>query len=143
MSVNISNNLETLFGRMENFISTKTVIGEAIHIGNVIIVPVVDVSFAIGAGAVEDIKEKDTQETNGGVLGGKITPSAVLVIVDGSVQLVNIKNQDSLNKLIDMVPGIAAKLNLSGLFNKKEKTPKDGNPEKPTDGMPVEEPFEV
>jgi uncharacterized spore protein YtfJ len=139
MSATVNGNLEALFGKMENFVSTKTVIGEAIHIGDVIIVPVVDVAFAVGAGAVEGTKEKDQKETNGGVLGGKITPSAVLVIINGSVQLVNIKNQDSINKLIDMVPGIAAKLNLGGLFSKKDK---DDNA-KSAEDMPVEEPFEV
>ena len=35
---------------------------------------------------------------------GKLTPSAVLVIQNGSTKLVNIKNQDGLTKVLDMVP---------------------------------------
>ena len=35
---------------------------------------------------------------------GKMTPSAVLVIQNGSTRLVNIKNQDGLTKVLDMVP---------------------------------------
>lgn len=35
---------------MENFVSTKTVVGEAIHIGDTIILPLVDVSFGVGLG---------------------------------------------------------------------------------------------
>ena len=39
-----------------------------------------------------------------GGMSGKITPSSVLVIKDGSVRLVNIKNQDTITKLLDMAP---------------------------------------
>ena len=37
-------------------------------------------------------------------MGGKISPSAVLVISGGVTKLVNIKNQDGLTKILDMVP---------------------------------------
>ncbi|MCL2873508.1 MAG: sporulation protein [Defluviitaleaceae bacterium] len=114
-----SSNLEVLFSKMENFISSKTVVGEPIEFGNTIILPLVDVVFGVGAGGNEGKQEpKDKSGSLGGV-GAKIMPSAVLVINDGNVQLVNIKNQDSMNKLVDMVPGILGKL--SGIFNKNEE----------------------
>lgn len=59
-------------------------------------------------------------ENSGGGLGAKITPSAVLVIQGGSVQLVDVKSKDSINKLIDMVPGIISKLNISSFFKKDD-----------------------
>ena len=34
------------------------------------------------------------------------TPSAVLVIQNGHTKLVNIKNQDTITKLLDMVPDV-------------------------------------
>ena len=37
-------------------------------------------------------------------MGGKISPSAVLVISNGVTKLVNIRNQDGLTKILDMVP---------------------------------------
>ncbi len=43
--------VEALFNGMDGVISSKTVVGEAIHIGDTIILPLVDVSFAVGAGA--------------------------------------------------------------------------------------------
>ena len=39
-------------------------------------------------------------------MGGKITPSAVLVIQNGNTKLVNIKNQDGITKILDMVPDL-------------------------------------
>ena len=35
-----------------------------------------------------------------------MTPSAVLVIQNGHTKLVNIKNQDTITKLLDMVPDV-------------------------------------
>ena len=122
MGTAFSNNMEVLFSKMENFVSTKTVVGEPVSIGGVIIVPLVDVAFGMGSGAQESSEDgKSKKEAGGGGLGGKITPSAVLVIMNDTVQLVNVKNQDSVNKLIDMVPGILSKLNLGSLFAKKEE----------------------
>ena len=65
-----------------------------------IILPLVDVSFGVGAGAFEG----DKKNNGGGGLAGKMSPCAVLVIQNGSTKLVNVKNQDGLTKVLDMVP---------------------------------------
>ena len=41
---------------------------------------------------------------------GKMSPSAVIVIrSDGSAKLVNVKNQDSITKILDMIPDLVDK----------------------------------
>ncbi len=94
--------VSALFNGMDSVISSKTVVGDAIHIGDTIILPLVDVSFAVGAGAFH----ADKKERGAGGLGGKISPSAVLVIQNGRTKLVNIKNQDTITKLLDLVPDV-------------------------------------
>lgn len=94
-----------LFTGMDSVISSKTVVGDPIHIGDTIILPLVDVSFAVGAGAFNEEKK----EKGAGGLGGKISPSAVLVIQDGKTKLVNIKNQDTITKILDMIPDVVDK----------------------------------
>jgi uncharacterized spore protein YtfJ len=42
-------------------------------------------------------------------MGGKISPSSLLVIQNGSSKVVNIKDQDSVTKIIDMVPDLINK----------------------------------
>ncbi len=102
-----------LLEKLENLIATKTVIGETINVDGVVIVPFIDVSFGIGGGGGTQPISKDEKSTGSGAgAGAKLSPSAVLVINNGNVQLVNIKNQDSLNKLIDMVPNILNKFNI-------------------------------
>lgn len=102
---NFNSTVESLFKGMDSFITTKTVVGDAINIGDTIILPLVDVSFGVAAGAF--MQEKKNNGAGG--LGGKIQPSAVLVIQDGQTKLVNIKNQDGMTKILDMVPDIVNK----------------------------------
>ena len=124
MENNFTSNLETLFGNLDSFISSKTVVGEPIHVGDVIMLPLVDVLFGVGTGAT-NTTEKSTKDQDVGGLGAKITPSAVIVIKGNTVQLVNVKNQDALSKLIDMAPGVMAKLNLSALMPDNKKSNAD------------------
>jgi uncharacterized spore protein YtfJ len=92
---------------MESFLSSKTVVGEPTFAGDTTIIPLVDVTFGVGAGASgsQDNKYSDKNRGAGGMTG-KMSPSAVLVIKNGQVRLVNIKNQDTINKIVDMVPDI-------------------------------------
>ena len=104
--------VESLFRGMDNFITTKTVVGDAVRVDdNTIILPLVEVSFGVGAGAFAGEKKNNA----GGGMGGKICPSSVLVIQNGSSKLVNIKEQDSVTKILDMVPDLINK------FTKKNK----------------------
>ncbi len=100
-----------LLEKLENLIATKSVVGETINVDGVLIIPFIDVSFGVGiGGSYGATTEKGNGE--GGGAGAKMSPSAVLVVNGETVQLVNIKNQDSLNKLIDMVPNILNKFNI-------------------------------
>lgn len=102
------NVVESLLKGMDTVLSTKTVVGEATQIGDTIILPLVDVSFGVGAGASNN-GDKKSQNGVGG-LGGKMTPSAVLVIgKNGSAKLVNVKNQDTMTKILDMIPDLVDK----------------------------------
>ena len=95
--------VETLFKGMEGFISTKTVVGDAVKFDDgTIILPLVDVSFGVGAGAFAGTDKNNA----GGGMGGKISPSSVLVLKDGHAKLVNVKNQSAVTKVLDMVPDV-------------------------------------
>ena len=97
--------VDSLFKGMDSFITTKTVVGEAITVGDTIILPLIDVSFGVAASAYAD----DKDDNGGGGRGGKVSPSEVLVISGGSTKLVNVKNQDGLTKILDMVPDFVNK----------------------------------
>ena len=118
MAENFNDTAAALFKGMDSFISAKTVVGDAVKFEDgTIIVPLVDVSFAVGAGAFA----KDSKNSAGGGMGGKITPNSVLVIKDGQYKLVSVKSTDVVSKVIDMVPNV---------IDKFKKSPKDKADEK-------------
>lgn len=99
---NRNESLKDLLNQMEGFVSTKSVIGEPMKVSDMTILPLLDVSLGAGAG------QRD-REKSGGVGGGvsaKMSPSAVLVIKNGQIRLVNVKNQDTVTKALDMIPDL-------------------------------------
>lgn len=102
MAESFQQNVESLFKGMEQFMTSKTVVGQAVRVGDATLLPLMDVSFGVMASS----KAEPSRHGGGGGMGGRMTPSAVLVIQGGNVRLVNIKNQDGVTKLMDLVPDI-------------------------------------
>ncbi len=96
----ITNVMDSLLKGMSSVVSAKTVVGEPVTVGDTIIVPLVDVTFGCGAGA----NSRDKRNAGSGGFFGKESPNAVLVIKNGQVKLVNVKNQDTITKIVDLVP---------------------------------------
>ena len=116
---NFADTVTSLFKGMDSFISTKTVVGDAVRFDDgTIILPLVDVSFGVGAGAFVKDEKKNSA---GGGMGGKISPNSVLVIKNGECKLVSVKSTDVVSKVIDMVPTV---------IDKFKKSPKDKAEEK-------------
>lgn len=103
MEKGYNGSLEILFDKMEDLISSKTIVGDAVSIGDITIVPLIEVSLGVGAGG-------RNEKSGAGGMGAKIIPSSVIVIQGSQVRLINVKNQDAVNRLIDMVPEAASKL---------------------------------
>ena len=102
-----SSTIGALFKGMDHFVTTKTVVGEAVKIDDAIILALVDVSCGMAAGAFADGgKNKDN---GAGGMSAKMTPSAVLVIQNGTAKLVSVKHQDPMTKALDMVPDLVNK----------------------------------
>lgn len=117
---NFNETVGALFKGMDSFITTKTVVGDAVSFDDgTVVLPLVDVSFGVGAGAFSGGKN-----CAGGAMGGKITPSSVLVIQNGKARLVSVKNQDVVSKVFDMVPD---------LIDKFKKSPDEAAAEKEMD----------
>ena len=99
--------IDTLFKGMDQFVNTKTVVGQPVQVGETIIVPLIDVTCGMAAGSfAEGGKQK---QRGGGGMSAKMSPSAVLVIQNGVTRLVNVKNQDALAKVMDMAPDLINK----------------------------------
>lgn len=95
---------EELVKAMEQFITTKSVVGEPIRLDDTIILPLANVSFGMGVGTFTK------GETGTGGIGGKITPTAVLICKSGTSKLISVKDTDGLTKIIDMIPDVVNKI---------------------------------
>lgn len=112
---NFQDNVDALFKGLDNFLTTKTVIGEAVQVGESMMIPLADVSFGLAAGAFSG----GSKDNGGGGMGAKVTPSAVLMIAkDGTTKLITLKSQDAISKIIEMAPDLLTKL--TGQGNKEE-----------------------
>lgn len=97
----------SLFKGMDAFLTTKTVVGEPTKVGDTIILPLVDVNFGVAAGAFAGSKNSNGA---GGSMGGKMSPSAVLVIQNGRAKMVSVNQGDTVSKILDMIPEVVEKI---------------------------------
>ena len=99
-------NAEAVFKGMNTFLTTKTVVGEPIIVGDTTIVPLVDVSCGMAAGTFDNTSKSN----GGGGMSAKISPTAMLIIQEGRTKVINIKNQDAITRLLDMIPDLVNKI---------------------------------
>ena len=121
----IKNVMDSLLSNVDGLVSSKTVIGEPVTVGDALIIPLVDVSVGVGAGSVRG----DKRDSGAGGLSAKMSPSAVLVIKDGQTKLVSVKNQDTVTKILDMVPEVLDKFSKKGVKIDEEEAIKAAFPD--------------
>ena len=106
MAENLDQTIETLLRGLEEHISTKTVMGEPVSSGGITIFPLADITFGMAAGAFN----KEKGENGAGGVGARVSPTALLIIQNGTSRIVNIRDTDSINKILNMVPDIVNKI---------------------------------
>ena len=106
MSENKDNRFQSLIKSMmdnaDGLMTTKTVVGDPIKVDDTIIIPLSDISIGCAAGS----NSADVKDSGLGGFSAKITPTAVLIIRDKLTKVVNIKDNTSINKLLDIVPDV-------------------------------------
>jgi len=110
MKEEITKQVEMLFEKLKDFITSKTVVGEEIKIGKLTLIPIIEVTFGMGSGTGGGKYAKDQEGSGEGMgLGVKARPSAFIVIKDEEVELLSLRNPGSLEKLIEKFPEIVEK----------------------------------
>ncbi len=108
--------------KIKEMVDVNTVIGEPMVLADgMTLIPVSRVSYGFASGG-SDLPTKGTQELfgGGGGAGINITPIAFLVVNNGNVRVVPmVSTPDSINQIVNMVPGVVDKI--GGFFNKDKK----------------------
>lgn len=105
-SNNFENVMHALLSTADGILTSKTVVGEPVQVGDTTLIPLNDVTIGAGAGS------NNGTDKNSGVGGfaAKMSPSAVLVMRGSVTKVVNIKNQDNISKLVDLIPDAVDKI---------------------------------
>ena len=133
---NITTVVKSLMNGAEGILTSKTVVGAPVRIGEQIIIPLSDVSIGCGAGA----NGTDHKDKGAGGFSAKMSPTAILIIKGGQTKVVNIKDQTAITKLVDMIPDVVEKIrgNKRGMISDEEAV-KAAFPESEVKEVPVKE----
>ncbi len=111
MELNFNESMNAMFDKVEEFFRSKTVVGESITIGDTTIIPVMDISLGIGLGGGDGVDDKANKGNGGGGgVGAKGTPTAVIVLKGDSVEVLPVRRQAGLEKLLEMVPDMVDRI---------------------------------
>lgn len=114
----IDSSIELVFDKLEKFLKTETVIGEPIQIGDITLIPIITVSFGCGGGSGQGKDSKGSDGVGGGIgIGAKVSSDAMLIIKDGEATILPIKQKQSMEKLINMVPELVKKFDINKVKN--------------------------
>ena len=128
--------VRSLMDGAEGVLTSKTVVGAPVRIGDQIIIPLSDVSIGCGAGS----NGTDHKDKGMGGFSAKMSPTAILIIKGGQTKVVNIKDQTAITKLVDMVPDVIDKVRgkRSSMISDEDAV-KAAFPEPDIDTVPVKE----
>ena len=128
--------VRSLMDGAEGVLTSKTVVGAPVRIGDQIIIPLSDVSIGCGAGS----NGMDHKDKGMGGFSAKMSPTAILIIKGGQTKVVNIKDQTAITKLVDMVPDVIDKVRgkRSSMISDEDAV-KAAFPEPDIDTVPVKD----
>ncbi len=113
--------LDTMTSKLEKLVSTRTVVGEPVVVGDVTLVPIQTASFGFGSGGGEG---GDKEGFGGGAGAGvSLRPIAIVSVKEGSVQLHSlIEPKSNLDRFAELIPLVVSKLgDFKGLAKKSKK----------------------
>lgn len=114
-------NLAVLFEKFEQFLTSKTVVGEPIKMGEITLIPIISMTFGLGVGGGDGADNSGNKGYGSGSgVGAKVSPIAVLVVKGDTIETIQLKKTGGFERLVEMVPDLVEKV--KDCCDKKEKT---------------------
>lgn len=118
----IGNLMNITMEKIKEMVDVNTIVGTPITAADgTLIIPVSKVSYGFASGGSDLPTKNENKDLFGGGSGAGVTiqPIAFLTVYQGNVRLINVGNSDSIEKVLEMFPGVVDKV--KGFF-KKDKT---------------------
>jgi uncharacterized spore protein YtfJ len=110
----VENMVKTTLSQIEKVLSSKTVVGEPIIVGDTTLIPLLSVGFGFGAagGGKSDAKQPNEGMKGGTGGAGGMRPIAIIIIDKDGVRIEPIKSSvaAAIEKLSEKVPGVVEKI---------------------------------
>jgi len=111
----LKENLEAIVSHLENMVQAKTVIGDPIESNGKTIIPLISVRVGFGAGGGEgNDPQHGAGKGDGGGAGLSVSPTALLIIDENGAQVYSLNKKGGLEKLVELVPEVMAKMGKDG-----------------------------
>ncbi len=104
--------LDAMASKLERFLSTKTVVGEPIVVGEVTLVPIQMATFGFGAGGGEGKGEKETGTAGGAGGGATLKPIAIVAVIGDDVRMFTFGKKDMMDQIAKLIPQCLSKIKL-------------------------------
>lgn len=122
-SVDMNFNIDNIIQKVTDALSTKTVIGDPIEIGQISLIPVMNVSFGFGGGGGDGgSSASDHGSGAGGAGGARISVTGMMVVKGDEVSFIptgkSAGRGGSIEKLVDALPDLLE--TLKGKTGKEE-----------------------
>ena len=111
---NFQASVRELLSGLDGFVSSRSVVGEPIRMGEATLIPLMDIQIGVGAGSYGG-----KSAGSAGGLGATIKPSSMLLLQDGKVKLIRITNEETVMKVLDAIPEVLDRV--KGAFMKTDK----------------------
>lgn len=117
-NTSFTNNMNTLFTDLHDFVSTDTVLGNPLSVGNKTLVPVMSVTMGYGSTGMSTKLQNSgsnnaNNATSGVGLGARVTTSAVVVIENDSVSMLPVNEKSNMEQLMNKLPEAVSSLGQS------------------------------
>lgn len=111
--MNFEDILKMSTSELEKFLTTKTVVGDPIIVGDVTLVPIQNVSFGYGTGGGEGGSDKDKGAGGGGGAGAHLRPVAIVAVKNGTdVQLYSLGKKGAAEAVVELIPEVLSKIKI-------------------------------
>ncbi|MEG0773977.1 spore germination protein GerW family protein [Clostridium sp.] len=119
-NTSFTNNMDTLFTDLHDFVNTETVLGSPLSVGSKTLVPVMSVTLGYGSTGMSTKVQNNSSSnpnannsTNGVGLGARVTTNAVMVIENDSVSMLPVNEKSNMEQLMNKLPDAISSLGQS------------------------------
>ena len=100
--------LDKLLDKAHEFLNTKTVVGDPIHIDELTLIPISKISVGFGSGDHTSHANENNKAISEGMGGGmNIQPVAVIAVYKGNTKLMMLTGKEQqMGKILDLVPDL-------------------------------------